>query len=1776
MGAMGGWMFSGTFHTAGHLINKLGQNRVDPVNTERQLLSIIEASKESKTRERDPEAFEEFVDKSSANTLTPSIYVDPETIADKLDKDFPKWQRAVPDIADQVKEAEKTGKSIEIPVSSLVTYLQDEAPDIIPDARATPDNMTPNEARKTAEAIPNAIAEDVRTFTKDIAGLGSDPVKHGKYMIFNDVKAKLDQAKYGTDQDRTLLSTLITQRYMGASKQITGNEGNAWGEYQKRPFILQFVEEGADGEQMARDAVQSFVNQNTPQPEENTLQTDEADTRPTPPPPEATNPVMMNMESSNREQTPQDATPQISSDANDLQQETPDLAPPTIKNDIRQIELFPEEALLDNKKSKVVPEQTDGGYFIQPNSRGGYDIYKKGPSQSVKIDSTVTKGKRALKEANQIIELIKSKKYNQSNRGSIWMNEHIAIIQLFKGADPSTLIHELGHLWLDEFFADATQYADNPDAISLLADYEVTKAWMKDIAEDIFARHQKINGRKSNKRERLIERSHLDEIKKRGGITYIQKMIDEGFPVKDEADQYIKMMFHEAWARGFETYVMEGKPPVPSLRSVFTKFSNYLRDIYKQLTGLGVPVDDRIRGVFDRMLGAENTIRQMEQDYSLSPLFPTLESSGLTESQYAEYASTIKNKVIKMRDRLVAKRMNPIKEKVKADGKARIETLKNIMMKEIEGSRIFITAKALDSNPDFAIDMDQLKSMLPEDLFSFIPKKFMKKDGATPEIIAELLGYESVSDFFNDIALFGQIKKDVTKSNNLTFDEVKKKYSEKLAQREFEAEFDRVDIDVQAEEEFLRSEYEDVLVAELNALQKMVKDVGRSPESLGAIQYEASQIFNKMSIKKASRAKNQYKKSMKTSAIKAKEAFLAGDFDLAYKHKRQQILSAVLYADLARYEKTFNKTRRIIKRIQSKSFVKNISTDHIMLLDLILNTAGIRTAISRKKSREKYEFTRSGQYFVDKDGNPTTELWLAIEDFVQKGDGDRADIYFSEIFKTSFGSGMTTAQFLEFATSISSIYTHGQNEKLITVLGKQIEKEQFLNDLEASIYASKNATKGKEGSRSKQNKQYPSREHLPWKLKYKSKFIDMIHSFFSSQTAPEFLIDELDGYKSDGMLGQLLQQLQKAKEDHFNFVGGVTTIMDQLSEAWGKKEFDKWLDSLNTVVPNRHLRDYRGKNPELLKLTKANLIAIAFHLGSPENMDKLIKGREKTSAGTVGTGWNEMLVRQMLDTHLTKQDWEFITSTAKSVSGNWQKMKEVTTKLHGVPPPEVKTQKVVTRFGTFEGWYWPISYEDDTQFFNEQDAENALSGNTLSTQLTATAWKARQNTGKAKPMSIDLWRSLRKINRDSYATHYALPLLEWGKVLGDPRIADAIIDVKGEVFYRHLTDWVKDMANNNRRTVGEADFIHIVGGHLKMSATVGLFGYAIKPLVEGSFDLLAVPLLPNVDPKIWMKSVFKCLINMKQEFAWADQFVEHRLRHGGTDKRMAEYKTLMENQIGKTGRIASLIREQAFFFMTFIDGLKNTMIARSVYDTALMKNPNMTEEELIVLVNKSIRKASPARDTTDKPLSTRDIRNEHLKIFSGYSNSIYNRLYESSMKASKAITDPKLSLGGKIKEAGMSGGMPLLLLALISGFGYMWASTMFVEDEGEEENGILDMIVSSIMGGALSTLLVVRDLYDVATNDMPFAGASLDVRFAEIKNAVKSSRKLFNEKDMTEDDWVNFAEAMFSATGMPFKRPVAYGRYTEGRLSGEIVYEEGEGSIPEILMDVQRGKKIER
>lgn len=175
-------------------------------------------------------------------------------------------------------------------------------------------------------------------------------------------------------------------------------------------------------------------------------------------------------------------------------------------------------------------------------------------------------------------------------------------IDLFRKADLSTFLHELGHFFL-EVLGDLATAENAPE--DLKKDWESVLAFLG--------------------------------VENRAAIGRAE---------------------HEKFAKAFEAYLMEGQAPSSALIRIFRKFRAWLILVYKTIAGIGVELSEDIRRVFDRMIAAEEEIEEARRILGQKTFDPnTLGMSAQEALHYRRLSQEAKDLAEERLFREVAKRL---------------------------------------------------------------------------------------------------------------------------------------------------------------------------------------------------------------------------------------------------------------------------------------------------------------------------------------------------------------------------------------------------------------------------------------------------------------------------------------------------------------------------------------------------------------------------------------------------------------------------------------------------------------------------------------------------------------------------------------------------------------------------------------------------------------------------------------------------------------------------------------------------------------------------------------------------------------------------------------------------------------------------------------------------------------------------------------------------------------------------------------------------------------
>lgn len=311
----------------------------------------------------------------------------------------------------------------------------------------------------------------------------------------------------------------------------------------------------------------------------------------------------------------------------------------------------------------------------------------------------------------------------KSPRGRITMRDGRQFnIELLKGADPSTFLHETGHFFL-EVFADIAKRPDASEQIR--ADWQALVAWT-------------------------------------GGA------VDGVGPWSLSVEQ------HEQFARGFEAYLREGTAPTVGMQTMFARFRAWLVGVYRQLRDLNVTLTDDVRRVMDRLIATDDEIKAAEARQGYEPLFTDAKRAGMTEAQFTAYEKLLRDAHVETQERLTRDAMRELTREQRAWWDARRGQVRAEVEEAVNAQPRFMALAYLQTGkqPDGSdlpagVHAVKLDAAAIEQAYGRASRKpgegstianallalgvYRRKGGVAPDVVAAMFGYSSGDEMIGEL-----------------------------------------------------------------------------------------------------------------------------------------------------------------------------------------------------------------------------------------------------------------------------------------------------------------------------------------------------------------------------------------------------------------------------------------------------------------------------------------------------------------------------------------------------------------------------------------------------------------------------------------------------------------------------------------------------------------------------------------------------------------------------------------------------------------------------------------------------------------------------------------------------------------------------------------------------------------------------------------------------------------------------------------------------------------
>lgn len=277
---------------------------------------------------------------------------------------------------------------------------------------------------------------------------------------------------------------------------------------------------------------------------------------------------------------------------------------------------------------KVTFDEFSGAVIPKDTPKGTVDFLKAQGIEVAEYDPDVEGDRDAkTKELGQLLNVYFQNKY----QGSYDRNANV--IELFDGANESTVIHEGAHMFLS-MLENMSQMSEENVATYFNGDTAKARAALKGMQGDL----------STIRSWTAFSEDHLSEYK---GTILEKEFTKYAEDIRAGKAGAMERWMQERFARGFEKYLMEGSAPTKEMQGVFRRFKKWLTDIYKTAKNLGnVELTPEIKDIFDHMISTESEINAWAAQRKLEAIDKTVNVNQSELGNLKAWAESVKDKAL--------------------------------------------------------------------------------------------------------------------------------------------------------------------------------------------------------------------------------------------------------------------------------------------------------------------------------------------------------------------------------------------------------------------------------------------------------------------------------------------------------------------------------------------------------------------------------------------------------------------------------------------------------------------------------------------------------------------------------------------------------------------------------------------------------------------------------------------------------------------------------------------------------------------------------------------------------------------------------------------------------------------------------------------------------------------------------------------------------------------------------------------------------------------------
>lgn len=1174
---------------------------------------------------------------------------------------------------------------------------------------------------------------------------------------------------------------------------------------------------------------------------------------------------------------------------------------------------------------------------------------------------------------DQAIKVIE--KYNQSVNGMTEiMSDGERIISIFKTADRSTFLHEMGHV----FFDDIQKLASMDNAPKqLLDDWNTLKEWSG-----------------------WVDGENVDNTKA-----------------------------HEKFARGWESYLRSGEAPTKGLQRVFRQFSKWLTRIYRSVQRLGGEVPSDIKDIMARMIATQDDIENYAHEQALEQFENTKLYQQLSETEQARVQGYIADIKEKAKERVMRKYMKeldnrPIKEweEVKDDVQVAIEK------RLIEEYPIYNEHQRYMALGDGALENTQYRTI------EGLEKAEREEAGSTyDEAVAQEME-NARNEFVNDPNAGKsnqEIAEEMLLSNQgqmeLTQEEARliKAHTNKDLAKNWEllSKLQKLGPNSENLDEELKP-----IEKELTKAERIKKDNAMVAQELGSVSKELDTAQERIEKLKAQLQER----------IDAVRAIRDGGFGTIpkYMERAKNELGDLTLSQASQYKKYQNQAVRDGKKADSALATGKVDEALHAKQSQMLNQARARVAFENSKAIKKLRvklldqlnrMTRSQNPIIVEPNMRYFYTHMAYQMGLTKYDGLQpvngfdmmavikaldadADImgdkeatvqlepWIYEMFDAKSPRTFSTLKMSELEQLeelMTGMYKSGRTQYEGSTLIDEKGNNVTFDEAIFQIIDKAAETFGRDNGNVFNELNNRSRADA---------LSNTLNNFNLSLLKAETFLRRLDGGKNGPAVRYIYEPINKATQK-FN--------------EYKEKSMYRLARDVKAVYSKKQLFDVRNDHlysvGELRNVTKEQIIMLALNWGTEKNRQRALETIQS----------NEVEMERAFQEYMTDKDWEFVIRTWEHINSFYEERSKVQEELYGNPLKKEKGITFTIGGREIQGQYFPIVYNPKvsakvSDFETENIAKTMIASNAIfGTGMGAT--KSRLDVVKGKSLMLDFDVIPNAITEAINHVTMRKAVTDVNKLVGNSRFQEYIVDKFGMETYQFLRTWVRD---NWKDEAAKLDAWGRLVMTLKKNTSTAVMAGRVSVALQNALNIPVAMYRIGVgntlkaisDAGMGFYGVGTAKYNATRDFVLGQSiFMRERVQTLDKDLKQGlsiEGKGLRigDTNVGgyKAEQLANIrddINQMGFRLLTETDFALSIPIWKFAYDKKVLElqsvegvTAEFVEQEAISAGDRAVRDIFGSGDTKDSAgiQRSRNALTQLFVPFYSYANTLYNIIAEGN------------------------------------------------------------------------------------------------------------------------------------------------------------------------------------